>query len=41
LNISFVALEKFDPIHDPDPAPQQNVHTVEFPYGNEEIVLEF
>jgi alpha-glucosidase len=41
LNISFVALEKFDPIHDPDPAPQQNVHTVEFEYVPGEIVVRF
>lgn len=41
LNISFVALEKFDPIHDPDPAPQQNVHTVDFEYVKEEIVVQF
>ena len=41
LNISFVALEKFDPIHDPDPAPQQNVHTTELDYVLEEIVIKF
>jgi alpha-glucosidase len=41
VNISFVALEKFDPIHDPDPAPQQNVHAVDFGYGREEIIVKF
>jgi alpha-glucosidase len=41
LNMSFVALEKFDPIRDPDPAPTQNVHTVEFEYVKEEIVVQF
>ena len=41
VNISFVALEKFDPIHDPDPAPQQNVHAVDFDYEREEIVVSF
>ena len=41
LNMSFVALEKFDPIHDPEPAPQQNVHTVDFDYSRDEIVIQF
>jgi alpha-glucosidase len=41
INTSFVALEKFDPIHDPDPAPQQKVHTVDFDYGKGEIVVIF
>jgi alpha-glucosidase len=41
INMSFVALEKFDPIHDPDPAPQQNVHTVDFEYEKVEIVVQF
>lgn len=41
INMSFVALEKFDPIHDPDPAPQQNVHTVDFDYEKVEIVVQF
>jgi alpha-glucosidase len=41
LNMSFVALEKFDPIRDPDPAPIQNVHSVEFEYIKEEIVVQF
>ena len=41
INMSFVALEKFDPIHDPEPAPQQNVHIVDFEYIKEEIVVQF
>ena len=39
INISFSALEKFDPFYDPEPAPQQIVHTVEFDYVREEIVI--
>jgi alpha-glucosidase len=39
INISFSALEKFDPFYDPEPAPQQIVHTVEFDYVKEEIVI--
>ena len=35
--MSFVALEKFDPIHDPEPAPQQQVHVIDFDYVREEI----
>jgi alpha-glucosidase len=41
INMSFVALEKFDPIHDPEPAPTQNVYTVDFDYVKEEIVIQF
>lgn len=41
INISFVALEKFDPIYDPEPAPQQNVHTVDFEYVKEEMVIQW
>jgi alpha-glucosidase len=39
INISFSALEKFDPFYDPEPAPQQIVHTVEFDYTKEEMVI--
>ena len=39
VNMSFVALEKFDPIHDPEPAPQQQVHVIDFDYVREEIVF--
>ena len=41
VNMSFVALEKFDPIHDPEPAPQQQVHVVDFDYVREEIFVQF
>jgi alpha-glucosidase len=41
INMSFVALEKFDPIHDPEPAPQQQVHVIDFDYIKEEIVVQF
>jgi alpha-glucosidase len=41
VNVSFVALEKFDPIHDPEPAPQQDVHTVDFDYTSDEIVVQY
>jgi len=39
VNHFVQALEKFDPIYDPEPAPQENVHTVEIPYSTEEISL--
>ena len=41
VNMSFVALEKFDPIHDPEPAPQQQVHVIDFDYVKEEIFVQF
>ena len=41
INMSFVALEKFDPIHDPEPAPQQQVHVIDFDYVREEIFVQF
>ena len=41
VNMSFVALEKFDPIHDPEPAPQQQVHVIDFDYVSEEISVQF
>jgi len=41
INMSFVALEKFDPIHDPEPAPQQQVHVIDFEYIKDEIVVQF
>jgi alpha-glucosidase len=41
VNMSFVALEKFDPIHDPEPAPQQQVHVIDFDYVREEIFVQF
>ncbi|HKZ38435.1 MAG TPA: glycoside hydrolase family 31 protein [Chryseolinea sp.] len=39
VNMSFVALEKFDPVYDPEPAPTQKVHTVDFEYVKEEVVV--
>jgi alpha-glucosidase len=39
INMSFVALEKFDPVYDPEPAPTQKVHTADFEYMKEEIVV--
>jgi alpha-glucosidase len=39
INQFVQGLEKFDPIIDPEPAPQENVHTIELPYSNEEISL--
>ena len=41
VNMSFVALEKFDPIHDPEPAPQQDVHTVDFDFTTGEVVIQY
>ena len=40
-NRFFSALEKFDPIHDPEPAPEEHVLTAEFDYKSEEIVIEW
>jgi len=39
INQFVQGLEKFDPIYDPEPAPQENVHTIELPYSTEEISL--
>ena len=39
LNSYFAALEKFDPIYDPEPAPQENVYTVETTYTTDEVVI--
>lgn len=41
VNMSFVALEKFDPIYDPEPAPQQDVHTVDFDFTTDEVVVQY
>ena len=40
-NKFFAALEKFDPIYDPEPAPQEDVHVVEIPYTREQVVLQW
>ena len=39
VNSFFTALEKFDPIYDPEPAPQENVFTVETTYINEQLTI--
>ncbi|HEX6891426.1 MAG TPA: glycoside hydrolase family 31 protein, partial [Chryseolinea sp.] len=39
INSFFAAMEKFDPIYDPEPAPQENVYTVETPYTTDELVI--
>ncbi len=35
----FTGLEKYDPVKDPDPAPEEDVITAEFSYTVDEIVL--
>lgn len=40
-NKFFAALEKFDPIYDPEPAPQEDVHVVEIPYIKEVLILQW
>jgi alpha-glucosidase len=39
VNSFFAALEKYDPIYDPEPAPQENVYTVETTYTADEVVI--
>jgi hypothetical protein len=39
VNRFFTALEKFDPINDPEPAPEEDVHCVEVQYMPEQIIL--
>ena len=39
VNGFFAALEKFDPIYDPEPAPQEHVYTVETTYTADEVVI--
>jgi len=39
INRFFNALEKFDPINDPEPAPEENVYSLEVPYSSEQIIL--
>ncbi len=41
INQFFGPLEKFDPIYDPEPAPFEEVYTVEFGYSSDEIVIEW
>jgi alpha-glucosidase len=40
LNRFFTGLEKFDPIHDPEPAPEENVLVLEFDYNPNEIIIQ-
>jgi alpha-glucosidase len=39
VNSFFAALEKFDPIYDPEPAPQENVYTTETDYISADILI--
>ena len=39
VNRFFEALEKFDPIFDPEPAPEENVISLEMNYTSQKIVL--
>lgn len=39
INRFFAPLEKFDPIYDPEPAPQEDVHTVEVEYLSDELIF--
>ena len=39
INSFFSALEKFDPTNDPEPAPQENVHSVETIYINDRLII--
>ena len=38
-NSYFAALEKFDPIYDPEPAPREDVYTLETTYTADELVI--
>jgi alpha-glucosidase len=39
VNQFFKALEKFDPFYDPEPAPEENVHSVELKYSPDKLIL--
>jgi alpha-glucosidase len=39
INQFFMALEKFDPFFDPEPAAQENVHSFETEYITGQIVV--
>ena len=41
VNRFFSSLEKFDPIKDPAPAPEENVQTPTFDYSNTELIVEW
>jgi alpha-glucosidase len=40
INSFFAGLEKFDPINDPEPAPEEPVFVMDFDYQPEQIVIE-
>ncbi|HEY8934590.1 MAG TPA: glycoside hydrolase family 31 protein [Cyclobacteriaceae bacterium] len=39
VNQFFKALEKFDPFYDPEPAPEENVQSVELKYSPDKLIL--
>lgn len=39
INRFFAGLEKYDPIKDPEPAPEETVMAIEFPYSADRITL--
>jgi len=41
VNQFFAALEKFDPIYDPEPAPSEDVYAIEMPYSAAPIEIEW
>jgi alpha-glucosidase len=41
VNQFFAAMEKFDPIYDPEPAPTEEVYALEFDYSPEQMVIEW
>ncbi|HEY9046690.1 MAG TPA: glycoside hydrolase family 31 protein [Ohtaekwangia sp.] len=41
VNQFFAALEKFDPFFDPEPAPQENVHSLEIEYSTGPITIQW
>jgi alpha-glucosidase len=41
INRFFAGLEKFDPIADPEPAPEENVYALEFAYSSHEVLIQW
>jgi len=41
INQYFAALEKFDPIYDPEPAPQEDVHTIDLDYSTDHLIIKW
>lgn len=39
INRFFTGLEKYDPIKDPEPGPEEKVMSIEFPYTNDTITI--